>query len=102
MKPHLKKVIGKTYFLKCKGNGENFYKIGITKQKWRERLRKIPYKTTILSFFEGKLPDCTKLEIKLKKYYQKYQYRPKIYFAGVAECFKFNPNKIKEIKKIIN
>ena len=35
-----------------------------------------------------------------KKDYKRYQYRPKLYFGGVAECFKFNKNKIKEINRI--
>ena len=102
LKPHLKKEKGKTYFLKCLGNKETFFKVGITKQKWRERLRKIPYKTKIISFFEGRLPDCVELEIKIKKEFKKYRYRPKIYFAGVAECFKFKKKQENYIKNILN
>ena len=98
IKPYLKKVRGKTYLFKCLGNKENFYKIGITRQAWRQRIRKIPYKVRIIKYYEGLLPSCTDLEIELKKKYKKYSYRPKIYFGGVAECFKFKVNNIKNIK----
>jgi hypothetical protein len=101
LKPHLRKEKGKTYFLKCVGHKESFFKIGITRQKWRERLRKIPYKTKIISFYHGKLPKCVELEIKIKKEFKKYSYRPKKYFGGVAECFKFNKKQINNIKAIL-
>jgi hypothetical protein len=101
LKPHLKKENGKTYFLKCSDKKESFFKVGITKQKWRERLRKIPYKTKIIYFFKGRLPECVKLEIKIKKEFKKSRYRPNTYFAGVAECFKFKKRDIIKIKKIL-
>lgn len=101
LKPHLKKEIGKTYFLKCSDKKESFFKVGITKQKWRERLRKIPYKTKIIYFFKGRLPECVKLEIKIKKEFKKSRYRPNTYFAGVAECFQLKKKDIIKIKKIL-
>ena len=101
IKPYLKKITGKTYFLKCTNGDESFFKIGITKQKWKERLRKIPYRTEVLSFFEGKLPECVELEIKIKKDFKASRYRPKIYFAGVAECFKLKKKELHQIQVIL-
>jgi hypothetical protein len=101
-KPHLKKEKGITYFIKCTDKKENFYKIGITKQKWRQRMRKIPYKIKRLFVFSGYLPQCTKLEIEIKKKFKEYRYRPNKYFAGMAECLKLDRIKLKIIKKIID
>ena len=101
-KPHLKKIRGITYFIKCRDNKEVFYKIGITKQKWNERMRKIPYKTEKIFTFEGFLPYCTKLEIKIKKDFKKFRYEPNKYFAGMAECLKINNTCLKKIKNSFN
>ena len=98
IKPSLKNSIGKTYFLKCTDKKESFYKVGITRQVWRERMRKIPYDVKIIEYYKGVLPKCVDLEISLKKDYKKFSYRPMKYFGGVAECFKFNKKQITEIK----
>jgi len=97
-KPHLKRVKGITYFIKCNDDKETFYKIGITKQKWNERMRKIPYNINKIFVYEGMLPNCTQLEIKIKKNFRKNRYKPNKYFAGMAECLKLKKTSLEDVK----
>ena len=45
---------------------ENFYKIGITRKKWKIRFRAIPYKFKLIKFKHDTLYNCYLLEKKLK------------------------------------
>lgn len=88
--PEMKNVASNVYFINLKNKKENFYKIGITRKKWKIRFRAIPYKFKLIKFKQDTLYNCYLLEKKLKKEFIKYRYRPKVYFHGVAECFKFD------------
>ena len=88
LKPEMKDVPCKVYLLKFSGNDEEFYKVGITRQKLSERTRKIPYKLIESKVIETTFYEAYKIEKKLKQKIKPQKYRPKIKFNGWSECFK--------------
>lgn len=87
-KPEMKDVPCKVYLLKFSGNDEEFYKIGITRQRLSERTRKIPYDLIESKVIETTFYEAYKIEKELKLKIKPQKYRPKIKFDGCGECFK--------------
>ena len=87
-KPEMKDVPCKVYLLKFSGNNEEFYKIGITRQKLSERTRKIPYNLIESKVIETTFYEAYKIEKELKQKIKPQKYRPEIKFDGCGECFK--------------
>ena len=87
IKPEMKDIPCKVYLLKFSGNNEEFYKVGITRQKLSERTRKIPYKLIESKVIETTFYEAYKIEKKLKQKIKPHKYRPKIKFDGCGECF---------------
>lgn len=85
--PHLSDAQTNLYILRLTGNGECFYKVGITRQRLSERFRKIPYEIEPLRILTGGLEKMFELEKSLKRTNKATTYRPKIKFNGHAECF---------------
>lgn len=88
----------KMYVLHVYGNGESFYKLGITYRKVSVRFDSkecMPYKYDIVKIIERKNQldkDSARyifsLEKRFKRIKSKTQYVPKIDFGGMYECFK--------------
>lgn len=81
------------YVIKCKGNGEEFYKVGITKHKdLRKRFRsdKLPYTFEVIKLTEGTVDFIWNLEKKAHKYLLNFQYTPIKTFGGRTECYDNN------------
>ncbi len=91
---------GILYILKCFGNNEKFYKIGITIQNIKIRYNnkeKLPYKYEIIfqhTCDAGCVWDLEKLYLKKLK---NYRYKPLINFKGYTECLDIQ-TPIEEIK----
>lgn len=85
------------YIIKCHSNNEEFYKIGITSQKLKNRLSgksRIPYDYTILKEYKSSASEVWDIENHLKENL-KSVYTPCIHFDGsVGECF----TNLKEIE----
>lgn len=79
------------YIIKLSGNGEEFYKYGISKD-YNMRHRKIQYATgyniELLDVIVDTRISCAKMEGKLKKLHKrKNKYIPLIKFGGYTECY---------------
>ena len=81
------------YILKCWGEEEEFYKIGITSLTVKKRYSskfKMPYSYEIIKEIKGTAEEIWDLENAFKKKYKDSRYEPKIKFAGFKkECYKF-------------
>lgn len=78
----------KLYIVNLYNEQENFYKIGVTKQKLKYRLSKFPYNCNVIKVIESSPLNIISLENNLLKYHQKHSYAPQKAFAGSAkECF---------------
>ena len=88
LKPEMKDISCKVYLLKFSGNNEEFYKVGVTRQKLSQRTRKIPYNLIESKVIETTFYEAYKIEKELKQKIKSQKYRPKIKFAGWSECFK--------------
>jgi hypothetical protein len=86
-RPDIKDIPCKVYLLKFSGNNEEFYKVGITRQKLEERIRKIPYQLVETEIIETTFYKAYELEKSLKKVIKPHTYRPKLKFNGWTECF---------------
>ena len=87
LKPEMKDIPCKVYLLKFSGNDEEFYKVGITRQKLSERTRKIPYTLIESKVIETTFYEAYEIEKELKQKIKSKKYRPKIKFDGWSECF---------------
>jgi len=74
------------YILKLEGNGETFYKIGLT-FNIKKRSYQLPYKVTILKIKQGTVGNLYPLEQRIIKSSWISRYRPLIKFSGYTECF---------------
>lgn len=90
----LKELPGILYVLEVSGNGERFYKIGITKRRllnrmWEisKRVNPLGYEYSVIKTIEGNLYDTIRLEKELHDKYKEFQYFPKFSFDGKTECF---------------
>ncbi len=80
----------KVYILKCWNNEEEFYKIGKTYLKLKDRFKskeKIPYNYETIKIFIGTAEDMSELEKQLQKNNKHNSYIPKTKFNGYKECF---------------
>lgn len=81
---------GFLYVLKCFGNNEQFYKIGITSKRIQMRFdckKSMPYKYDVFAIIEKSSSEIYDLETKIHRELAKYRYKPKISFQGKTECF---------------
>lgn len=86
-----KKTKGRSniYIILCHGNGERFFKIGITNTNLSTRYNKVdslPYKYTKIVLLEGEAGEIWQLERDLLKLLRESKYTPKLPFAGMTEC----------------
>lgn len=94
--------LGIFYVLRCYGNGEEFYKIGITSRSVSKRYKDgklIPYTYEIVYELEDS-PDVVfglEKELKYTDEYKRYKYTPMLEFDGSSECY--DENIIKIIKR---
>ena len=88
-----KERMGTLYVLNLKGEGENFYKVGITGRNEKYRLSSISqsYKVTVEYTEEMHIEDAYNLEQFFLNEFKKYKYNPKIKFKGYTECLTTNP-----------
>lgn len=86
-KPQLRELDSRLYLMEFENNGEHFWKLGITRQKLHDRVRKIPYKLVSIQTVSGKLFEIYQTEKALKRANKQNRYRPNIFFNGHTECF---------------
>lgn len=88
------------YLIRCFNENEEFYKIGKTFKKVKERYKKgsLPYSYEIISEYISTSEYIFNLEIETHKKYAKYSYAPNIIFGGHTECY----TKKLPIQEIIN
>lgn len=92
--PELKNIIGNFYIVKFISNSENFYKIGITKNKLSQRFagyKKYGYYINPIIIEKMNLEKAYCKEKLFKEKFKNYNYIPKHIFPGYKECFE---NKI--------
>jgi len=79
----------KFYIIRCWNKEEEFYKIGKTFRKIEKRFCKsnLPYKYEIIKIIEGTAKEITDMEIKFKQEFKNFNYKPKIKFGGLSECY---------------
>jgi len=84
---------GTLYVLNLKGEGESFYKVGITGRDEKYRLSSISqnYKVTVEYLEEMSIEEAYNLEQFFLTDFKKYKYIPKIKFKGYTECLSTNP-----------
>lgn len=77
------------YVLKCYGENEVFYKIGITCSSISKRFRSasIPYDYDVVYKVVGEAGFIWDLELSLHRANKRNQYKPKTSFDGYTECF---------------
>lgn len=83
------------YIIKCWGEEEQFYKIGITGKSVKVRFEcksKFPYNYEIIKIYENTPTKIFNLEKRLHKKYKKYSYKPLLKFKGGTECFLITEN----------
>lgn len=80
----------KLYQLCCYNEQEKFFKIGKTFLTVERRFRNFPYTYEIVSLYEGSAYEIQLMEAKIKRITE--IYKPKIYFPGVNECYRFKVN----------
>ena len=85
------KDIAKFYILRCFNKNEEFIKIGRTKNTILKRYaskKEMPYNIEILKVIEDLDSDYIfDLEIKYKRNFKDFKYKPSIYFGGITECY---------------
>lgn len=78
------------YLIKCTGNNEAFYKVGITSKKVKDRFRgakALPYDWEIVELKHDNAQLIHSLERQIHRILRDKKYTPKIHFAGYTECF---------------
>ncbi len=92
-KEFFKDRVGITYVLKLTGNGELFYKVGITGRDEKYRFNSISqsYKVEIEYKEEMLIEEAYNLEQFFLKDFENQKYMPKIKFKGYTECLTTNP-----------
>ena len=88
--------IGKLYLIKCRGNGEMFYKVGITSGTVKGRhksKRDMPYEYEILWTVEGDAEEIWNMELARKRETKNIRYQPELWPNNNAqETFKCHGN----------
>lgn len=89
------------YIIKIDGNGESFFKIGIsTNIAFRFRELKARYDVKIVKLFTSTLFKSVTIEQSVLRNLKSYQYVPSAKFGGYKECLRINP--LNELLKQIN
>lgn len=86
-RPDLKHVPCKVYLLRLRQDGEEFWKIGITRRTVEKRMYQIPYELVESEYVETTFYRAYLLEKDLKQAIRRYRYAPTIDFGGWTECF---------------
>ena len=91
--------MGKLYLIKCWGNGENFYKIGITSRSVNKRYgrsgsgtKKLSYLYEIIWEIEGDGGQIWEMEKEYHRNTKQYRYQPDLWPGEARECFKCHGN----------
>ena len=90
--PEMRDKPCKLYLIEFEGDGEHFWKIGLTRQTINQRINRIPYRPLSITIIENTLETIFQLEKQIKRKYKHQRYLPKIYFGGHSECFKVAPD----------
>lgn len=88
------------YVIRCSGNDESFYKIGITSNDLETRFKRagyLPYDYKSLYQISGEPDYIFDLEVRLHSLLKDDRYEPKIEFGGYTECF----TTIKPVEKLL-
>lgn len=82
-------INAKVYFIKLTNENEIFYKIGITINSMKQRIKGIPYKIEIIKVIKTNLYNACLIEEELhnKLRQNDFRYIPKIEFGGMYECY---------------
>lgn len=91
-RPDLKDVPCKVYLLRLRQDGEEFWKIGITRRTVEKRMHQIPYELVESECVETTFYRAYQLEKDLKQVIRRYRYTPTIDFGGWTECFQPAPH----------
>jgi hypothetical protein len=76
------------YVIRLYGNGEDFYKVGVTARRIADRCSKMPYTYELLASYESlQVEAVADWEASLHATFDHLRYRPKVAFAGASECF---------------
>lgn len=77
------------YLIKCKGDDELFYKIGVTSIGLKQRFKssEMPYDYEPIFFIEGEAGYIWDLELSLQRINKRNKYIPRLGFDGYTECF---------------
>jgi hypothetical protein len=77
------------YIIKCCGESEVFYKVGITSRELNQRFSKanLPYDYEVMQIIKQDAGLVWDLEKWIIKSYADMSYKPKITFSGSTECF---------------
>ena len=86
-RPDLKNVPCKVYLLRLRQDGEEFWKIGITRRTVGKRMYQIPYELVESEYVDTTFYRAYLLEKDLKQAIKRYRYTPAIDFGGWTECF---------------
>lgn len=78
----------KLYKVRVYNDNESFIKIGITTKSVEHRFKFIPYNFEIIKIIEGDSSYIYDLELRTKRLFKKYSYKPLISFKGETECYK--------------
>lgn len=90
LKSYQAKNYASLYLLSCSGNGEQFYKIGITTKDIKSRFsgeESMPYDYELLHLLVSDGDSVWELEKTLHREYFHVKYLPKLAFGGMYECF---------------
>lgn len=92
------------YLIKCRGENEEFFKIGITARNVKKRFSyDMPYDFEIIELVTEKAAFIWDLEKSLHRLLSKFRYQPKNTFGGHNECFSNIPREaLKMIAEIKN
>lgn len=91
------------YVIQLSGNGELFYKVGITMKTVKQRFGKIPYKIKEIRIVVGDAGYIYDLETQLHRLLSKYHYKPENSFGGSKmECFSKIPKSVFNLIDSIN
>jgi hypothetical protein len=77
------------YKLRFENDSESFIKIGIASDL-KKRIPKFPYKCTVLKTITGETGYIYDLELRTKRLFSKFKYKPQIPFEGQTECYREN------------
>ncbi len=91
------------YVIQLSGNGELFYKVGITMKTIKQRFGKIPYKIKEIRIVVGDAGYIYDLETQIHRLLSRYHYKPKNSFGGSKmECFSETPKSVLSLIDSIN